>query len=211
MENYTQNYNQPFYAERPMPSMIEATKTCLRKYATFSGRARRSEYWWFFLAQYIVSLALSMLCVLIIIGQTIFWGVNGTLDSHVEEESLDLFLLNPGIWIYALFMLAMIIPSLAVTVRRLHDINKSGWFLLIPFISPLLIFGAIILTIFYHNMWFLIPVFYIVCLAILVIMIIWMATNGKPETNKWGPSPKYYRVEQPVQPEVPTPANTPQE
>ena len=45
METNGYNYQQPMYGERPMPSMIEATKACLRKYATFSGRARRSEYW----------------------------------------------------------------------------------------------------------------------------------------------------------------------
>ncbi|HYD76789.1 DUF805 domain-containing protein [Ramlibacter sp.] len=83
---------------------VEAIKTCLRKYATFEGRASRSEYWWFVLGYLLVSVAASI----------------------VSE------LLN------ALVGLALLLPSLAVGARRLHDIGKSGWLQLlwiIPFIG----------------------------------------------------------------------------
>lgn len=78
----------------------ESISTCFSKYATFEGRASRSEYWWFFLFSFLVSLATGM--------------VSETLSG--------------------LFSLAVLLPSLAVGVRRLHDVDKSGWFLLLWFV-----------------------------------------------------------------------------
>jgi uncharacterized membrane protein YhaH (DUF805 family) len=81
-----------------------AIKTCFQKYATFTGRASRSEFWWFALFTFLVSAALGM--------------VSQTLQG--------------------LFSLAVLVPSIAVGVRRLHDIGKSGWFMLIwliPFVG----------------------------------------------------------------------------
>ncbi len=83
-------------------SFTEATKTCLGKYADFSGRAKRSEYWWFYL---FVALATS---VAQIIDNTIGTNILGNLTS-----------------------LALFVPSIAVGARRLHDIGRSGWWQLI--------------------------------------------------------------------------------
>ena len=74
-----------------------ASSTCLSRYATFSGRASRPEFWWFFLFQILASVAASML------GDTVA----------------------------ALVSLALLLPALAVGVRRLHDIGKSGWWQLL--------------------------------------------------------------------------------
>jgi uncharacterized membrane protein YhaH (DUF805 family) len=76
---------------------VEATKTCLRKYATFGGRASRSEYWWFFLFGLLVGAAASLF-----------------------SERLN-----------ALVSLFLLLPSTAVGARRLHDIGRSGWWLLL--------------------------------------------------------------------------------
>lgn len=187
------NYSQPMYGERPMPSMIEATKTCLRKYAVFSGRARRSEYWWFMLAQYLIAMALSFLMVIVMIVQLVIGVSNGSIT---EENGFYFMFKNPVFWIYCLYSLALIIPNLSVMVRRLHDIGKSGWYLLLPFLSPILVGGAVVLAIFNHDLWFFMIVAYVITLAIMIIMLVWMATNGKKETNKWGPSPKYFPIEQ---------------
>lgn len=90
----------------------------LKKYADFSGRARRSEYWFFFLFY-----------VLIYFGLIVASQIIGSLGAALA----------------VLFIIAMLIPSLSVGVRRLHDIGRSGWWLLISFI-PLI--GAIVLIVF---------------------------------------------------------------
>ncbi len=98
--------------------MIDIWKTVvLQRYAKFDGRAGRAEFWWFVLANFLAYVVLAILM--------------GIADIF--------FVLYLGYW------LATIVPSLAVGIRRLHDTDKSGWFLLlslIPFV------GAIILIVF---------------------------------------------------------------
>lgn len=92
----------------------EAIRTVLGKYATFSGRAIRSEFWWWTLAVFIANMIL------------------GVIDAF-------LFGSGPGSVgvLGAIFSLAVLLPGLAVSVRRLHDLDKSGWWLLIILV-PLL-------------------------------------------------------------------------
>jgi uncharacterized membrane protein YhaH (DUF805 family) len=95
----------------------------IRKYATFSGRARRAEYWWFGVFVALVVFGLTMVDMLLI-----------GADAMAEYGAGPLT---------GLFSLAIIIPSIAVTVRRLHDRDKSGWWLLwglLPLIGALILF-----------------------------------------------------------------------
>jgi len=112
----------------------------LKKYAVFKGRARRKEYWYFALFNIIVSLVLGVVDVL--------------TGSFSSEDGMGL--------LGAIYSLAILIPAIAVSVRRLHDTGRSGWWLLIILI-PLI--GAIILLFF-------------------------TVQDSKPEENKYGPSPK---------------------
>jgi uncharacterized membrane protein YhaH (DUF805 family) len=89
----------------------------LKKYAVFSGRARRKEYWMFFLFNIIIAIVLG-----------IVEGIVGTF----------------GI-IGLIYGLAVLLPGIAVSVRRLHDINRSGWWI---FISLVPVIGAIVLIVF---------------------------------------------------------------
>ena len=102
--------NQSTAQTKPMMTFPNAVKTCLRKYGDFSGRATRAEFWWWTLA--------------VVIGSFIFSAV----DSSIASFS------GPG-WDYTpfatIFGLAVILPDLAVTARRLHDIGKSGWWQLV--------------------------------------------------------------------------------
>lgn len=114
----------------------QSVRTCLqKKYATFDGRAGRAEYWWFVL--------------FILIGNLV---TNG-LDSILFGSSIGI--LAP-IW-----GLAMIVPSIAVGVRRLHDLDKSGWWLLLVLI-PLI--GSLVL-------------------------LFWFIGKGTQGTNQFGPDP----------------------
>lgn len=82
----------------------------LKKYAIFNGRARRKEYWMFTLINFFVLLILSIL--------------DGATGSFDEESGYGLF--------SSLYQLAVIIPSIAVGVRRMHDVGKSGWYIIVP-------------------------------------------------------------------------------
>ena len=96
---------------------------CLKKYAVFSGRARRAEYWYF-----------SLFCLIFSVGLSVIEIVAFGVDS-----------MDPGqMALSAIFGLAVAIPSLAVSVRRLHDIDKSGWWFLLHFV---VLVGTIILLI----------------------------------------------------------------
>ncbi|WP_170579893.1 DUF805 domain-containing protein [Ruegeria arenilitoris] len=90
----------------------EAVKTCFSKYFQFSGRAMRSEYWWFFLFVVLVSAALAVL-------DKILFGTNP--ETGQGSRVLSSF-----------FQLAVIIPMLAAGWRRLHDTGRPGWYLLLP-------------------------------------------------------------------------------
>jgi uncharacterized membrane protein YhaH (DUF805 family) len=87
----------------------------LKNYANFSGRARRKEYWSFFLFLLLVQFVLGI--------------ISGLSGSH-----------NSGNVLLGLLALATFIPSLAVAVRRMHDIDRSGWWLLVPIAGFIFLF-----------------------------------------------------------------------
>jgi uncharacterized membrane protein YhaH (DUF805 family) len=112
----------------------DAVRRCLTLYATFGGRARRSEFWF-------------------------FWLFN--LLAHMVAGILDLAIFSAGSPLNAIVSLLLLIPGLSVSVRRLHDGGRSGWWLLIG----------------------LVP------LVGIVVLLIWYATRGEEGTNRFGPDP----------------------
>jgi uncharacterized membrane protein YhaH (DUF805 family) len=126
-------------------SFVDAIKTCFQKYAEFRGRASRPEFWWFALLYYILIFALAMPFVL---------GAF-RLDPFERMAVAAVF----GLF-FGLASLALLLPYLAVGVRRLHDTGKSGawWFIaLVPF-------GWVVLLVFF-------------------------ASEGDPGSNRYGPPP----------------------
>jgi len=97
--------------------------TAVKKYATFSGRSQRSEYWYFLLFYLIIYVVLAI--------------IDGVTGSYSMQAGIGL--------LTGILSLALFLPSLAVTVRRLHDTDRSGWWILIGLI-PLI--GGIILIVF---------------------------------------------------------------
>ena len=124
-------------------NMPTAVKTVLGKYATFSGRATRSEYWWWTLAVILLMLALGMIDGVVIAPLLGF-------EPGAEEAGQPLSTLTS---------LALLLPNIAVTVRRLHDKDKSGWWCLLA----------------------LVPV-----IGILVLLF-WYVQAGTPGDNRFGP------------------------
>lgn len=101
--------------------MVEAYKRFLKNYANFNGRSTRSDYWYVFLANSIIGFVL------------------GFIGGIIPILSVLTYVLS------VIYSLAVLVPGIALVVRRLHDINKSGWFYFISFI-PLV--GTIILLVF---------------------------------------------------------------
>jgi uncharacterized membrane protein YhaH (DUF805 family) len=96
----------------------------LKKYAVFTGRAQRAEYWWFFLFNLLITVAL------------IFFDM--TLGTFSEDTGYGL--------LSGLYTLGVLLPNIGVSIRRLHDTGRSGWWLLIGLV-PLI--GAIVLIVFF--------------------------------------------------------------
>ena len=123
-------------------SFTEAVKTVLGKYTDFTGRARRSEFWYWALFEFLIGVVCSVL-VAILGGQQSFLG-------------------GLAYGLFGLVELALLIPSLAVIWRRLHDVGKSGvyfLFILIPLV------GAILL-------------------------LVWYCQDSQSGENEYGPNPK---------------------
>ena len=124
-------------------TFTNAIATCFRKYADFSGRARRSEYWMFMLFTTIVEVLTTVIFTTII-----------PLTVEIDGSEFSI--------VYLVACVIFILPKLAVSVRRLHDIGKSGWFYLISLIP---VVGQI-------------------------IFFIWCVKDSEECTNEYGQSPK---------------------
>lgn len=148
----------------------------LKRYAEFSGRSRRKEYWMFTLLSMIVG----------VVGYALMLGGGATdliaasAADPLAEPSLAGVSFGPMFWVGAIILLVWglgtLIPSIAVTVRRLHDRNMSGWYL------AGLIVAVVVLS--------MIPV--IGTFAVLALEIGWivlMALPGTPGPNNYGPDP----------------------
>lgn len=114
-------------------SFMDAVKSVLTQYVGFSGRARRSEYWWFVVFEILVSI------------------VAGIIDRIIGTQLVGL-----------LASLALLLPALAVSIRRLHDTGRTGWWLLIA----------------------LIPVVGV------IVLIVFAVQDSQPGQNAYGPNPK---------------------
>lgn len=112
--------------------MVEYFKLALSKFAEFTGRSRRSEFWYFMLGGFVLGL---------VVG-----GIGAVIGTTILSNVLSL---------------ALLIPSIAVGVRRLHDVGRSGWWMLIYFTG----------------------------IGILVL-IYWFAQDSQPGANEYGPNPK---------------------
>lgn len=134
---------KPFLLVRRQPwygcdmGFSEAIRACFQSYATFSGRARRAEYWWW----------------------TLFATLIGAVAMIIDARAFPTYTeLGP---VSTLVSLALLLPGLSVTVRRLHDLGRSGWWILIG----------------------LVPV------VGFLILIYWMTKRGDPAENAHGPNP----------------------
>jgi uncharacterized membrane protein YhaH (DUF805 family) len=153
---------------------VAAVRACLSRYATFSGRARRPEYWWFLLFTLLVGALASL------------------IDTALGTGSAD------GGLVSAVTGLGLLPPMLAVTWRRLHDVGRSGWFALLPYgagvVSGLMLVAlaasvepgagppSLALRI-------LGPAAALATLASFVLVFVWLVSKSRPGPNRFGPEP----------------------
>ena len=156
----TSSTKPPFsYEPHPMVGIGEAYNLFWKRYANFSGRSRRSEYWW---ATTVNTVIMIMIYVMVLVGYS--QNSSGYYGSYSSSSNSALSTL--GIILLIIFSLATIIPTLAVSVRRLHDTGRSGWYLLLGLIPIVNYVGGIVLFVFYCQ-------------------------DSQLGVNKWGVSPKY--------------------
>ena len=157
---------------------------CFKQYVDFNSRARRKEYWFFALFNFIISLVLMCLWIGPVFVEAVSAELNGT--EMDEGNIVQKLLYNPALYIWILYYLATIIPSIAVTVRRLHDIGKSG-------LWAFLIYGGSFLSLFTdmpNQSAAAKAVISLVEVGILILSLIWMFTDSQSGENQWGPNPK---------------------
>lgn len=132
-----------------------AIQSCLSKYAVFQGRAPRSEFWWFYLFTVLVEFA------------AMFFGGRMLVETVTTQgmppisPMMGWMMVGSQSWVAVVVHLALFLPTLAVAVRRLHDVGRSGWWLLIAFV-PLGIF----------------------------VLLYWWVQPSEPRGNAHGPAPQ---------------------
>ena len=160
---------------------------CLKQYTDFSGRARRKEYWWFMVINFIISMVLVFGWLIPIFKL----GYNSAASGIEDIDEMDIMLTmikNPFLYIYLLYYLAILIPSIAVTVRRLHDIGKSGYWAFLIYGGSFL--GSISQYPLQNTNTLAYIIIALICFVIIIISLVWMFTNSDYGPNQYGPNPK---------------------
>ncbi|SNY52096.1 Uncharacterized membrane protein YhaH, DUF805 family [Pseudooceanicola antarcticus] len=192
-------------------TLIEAVKVCLRKYFVFSGRASRAEFWKFVVGIFLASIVAS-------VANVVFFGplietkfvvqmtAEGASEGFVENRKYGSGPLSN------LLSIAVLVPFLAVANRRLHDIGRPGWHLVVAWAMA---FALLVFTLFAFRVEvpiseaaqaampsvgasMLVPqppanlflASWVVSLGVLVLSILWLARRGAAEDNQFGPAPQ---------------------
>lgn len=154
-------------------------QSAFAQYASFKGRSTRSEYWWFCLFNFIVSFAIGLVL-----------GVMRVSEVTINSISI-------------LYSLATLLPGLAVGVRRLHDIGRSGFWLLIPvaiYITMIVcgagLYFSVVATGSINSpasiaLLGLLGVLFLALIGFCILFLVWLLTDSQRGPNKYGPSAKY--------------------
>lgn len=150
-------------------SFAGAVRTCFSKYATFQGRARRPEFWFFLLFD--------------VLASVVAWVVNEMLFGLGSG-------ISPVHWLYSLATLTMLVPALAVGARRLHDIDRSGWWQLILVVPLLIVIVLIVLIVLIPTVTGWLPLINVVVsflsVILLIVLIVFWCQCGTAGRNRFG-------------------------
>jgi uncharacterized membrane protein YhaH (DUF805 family) len=148
-----------------------AKRPILEKYADFSGRAPRAEYWWY---------ALALIVAFIVVG---------IVESILGIHHMIFYVYGP---LTVLLWLATIVPSLAVGVRRLHDTNRSGWWILVPIVPYALaiaIAGPAIVAGGMGAGLGIAALLMLIGMLAAILLLVFMVLPTTPGDNRYGPNP----------------------
>ena len=141
----------------------------LKNYANFKGRDRRKEYWMFVLINALISYAVSLLDYL----SSSAFGVIGTIGVFS-----------------IIYSFAMFVPNIAVTIRRFHDVGKSGWHILWGIVPAILVFFAAVLSFSTNGGYAFMGFFGILMFGGFIYLFVLTVTEGEEGKNEYGPDPK---------------------
>lgn len=185
-------------------TFTDAIKTCFSKYFTFSGRASRSEYWYFWLFVMLGSILLAVLNSALFgptteLFQELVVAEDGTESTRLTRRQSY----NSGIF-GSLFALIVFVPGVTVACRRLHDVGKSGWWILLPFATTTVAaLGSIILTVGWSTFVETMSttgrirvenptgslLALLLCLGTFILLLVWLLRASVRGSNKYGPNP----------------------
>lgn len=159
----------------------------LRRYADFSGRSRRMEFWMWQLLQFIVYFVVVVLAMLFGGGMMMMAGDPSAIAAAGGVMLIIMLL-------YLVYALAVLIPSIAVAVRRLHDTNRTGWWILAPLAPYLVAILAGMMAVSSPDMAGVASILALICmlaaLALAVTLLVFYFLEGTRGPNKYGPDPK---------------------
>ena len=143
----------------------EAIQTCLKKFGKFSGRASRSEFWWFYLFVTLLAVAATIVDVLV-------------LGTNFGERGV----------VRRVASFATLVPTLAATSRRLHDTNRRGWWMLLPLLAlvPLFLF---LLPVGLERRYFTNLIAVLAGFFTIGLLLYWLIKRGTQGANRFGPDP----------------------
>ena len=162
----------------------------LKRYADFSGRSRRMEFWMWQLFQIIVYAIVVVLMMVLGGGAAMMMGGGGDPSSMMAAGGIAMIIML----LYLVYCLAVLIPSIAVAVRRLHDTNRTGWWVLAPLAPYVLMIVAGMMAVGSPDSagfaGILAMVSLIAVLVLALVLLVFYLLDGTPGPNKYGPDPK---------------------
>lgn len=167
-----------------LQSLFSYFKLCITsKYCSFSGRARRSEFWGFMLFSFIGSALVTA------ISYFLFGGADVSSDYPEASLQARLAALQGTQALQGVYNLILLLPTLGVAVRRLHDTGRSGLWITLPLVSFAVFISSIFFVIFGLLVWLFAISAFVLSISWIVLLVFY-CLDSQPGHNQYGPNPK---------------------
>lgn len=167
-----------------LKALFDYFKVCVTtKYCSFTGRARRAEFWGFVLFSFIGSVLVNVLSYMI------FGGVDLSADYPEASLQARLAALQGTQALQGVYTLIMLLPGLGVAVRRLHDTGRSGLWITLPLVSFAVFISSIFFVIFGLLVWLFAISSFVLSIS-WIVLLVFFCIDSQPGHNQYGPNPK---------------------